>query len=305
MTWFALSILSAIFTSFVSIIDKIVVERHLRDHWSFPLFTSAFLGIYAVALVSVRASLGLFRMPPAPILAVGLLPGILQYLASVLYTRALLRTDAATVAAINQTAPLFSVVWGWAVFGEVFGPLGYLGVILSVVCCAGLTWERTPHAGRTVNRVLFITVAGAMIRSLGDLFVKVTLTSQDYWNTFGLSRMALLPITLLLLLNRDQRLLVAHALRLNGPRLLPAMAALELLAIVPLVLSTVAYARGPLALVSAVRYTTPLFVLLLIVLLNGLRAGFVPDQAAAGSPLRRAALTAGILAGVLMLRVKA
>jgi len=54
-----------------------------------------------------------------------------------------------------------------------------------------------------------------------------------------------------------------------------------------------------------VRYTTPLFVLLLTVLLNGLRAGLVPDQAAAGSPLRRAGLTAGILAGVLMLRVKA
>jgi hypothetical protein len=56
--------------------------------------------------------------------------------------------------------------------------------------------------------------------------------------------------------------------------------------------------------VSAVRYTTPLFVLLLTVLLNGLRAGLVPDRAAARSPLRRAALTAGILVGVLMLRVK-
>ena len=305
MTWFGLSVLSAILTSFVSVIDKIVVERYLRDHWSFPFFTSAFLGIYAVALVSVRASLGLFRPPPAPILALGLLPGILQYVASVLYTRALLQTDAATVAAINQTAPLFSVLWGWAVFGDVFGPLGYLGVVLSVVCSAWLAGEQSPHGGRALNPVLLITVAGAMVRSLGDLFVKVTLTSQDYWNTFGLSRMALLPITLLLLLNRDQRLLVGHAIRLNGPRLLPAMAALELLAVVPLVLSTVAYARGPLALVSAVRYTTPLFVLLLTVLLNGLRAGLVPDQAAAGSPLRRAGLTAGILAGVLMLRVKA
>ena len=100
-------------------------------------------------------------------------------------------------------------------------------------------------------------------------------------------------------------MLVAHAIRLNGLRLVPAMAALELLAVVPLVLSTAAYARGPLALVSAVRYTTPLFVLLLTILLNGLRAGLVPDQPSARSPLRRAALTAGILAGVLMLRVKA
>ncbi|HKV44373.1 MAG TPA: DMT family transporter [bacterium] len=304
MSWFWLALLSAASTSVVGIVDKIVVERVLRDRWSFPFFISLFLGLYAVGLLIVRGALGLFRIPPAPALAIALLPGILQYLASVLYTRALRRTDAATVAAITQTAPLFSVLWGWLAFGEVFRPLGYVGIVLSVACCAGLSMERGPHRRRALlNPLLAITVGSAALRSLGDLFVKVTLGGEDYWNTFGLSRAALVPITLLLLAHAPHRRLVGRSLRARGVALLGGMAALELLAIVPLVLSTMAYGRGPLALVSAVRYISPLFVLALTGLLNRLHAGLVPDREGAGPFPRRAALTVGILAGVVLLRV--
>ena len=303
MSWFSLALSSAFSNSVVNVIDKIVVERYLRDRWSFPFFMAAFLGVYGVGLLAVRGALGLFRIPPAPVLAVALLPGVLHYVSSVLYTRTLVLTDAATVAAITQTAPLFAVVWGWLVFGELFRPLSYLGIVLSVCCSALLSMEQAPHARRrALNPVLLMTLASTMLRSLGDLFIKVTLGGQDYWNTFGLSRAALLPITGLLLLNRDHRRLVLGALRAQGPVLLPGMAALELLAIVPLLLSTIAFALGPLGLVSAVRYTTPLFVLGMTGLLNGLRPGLVPEPGGRGHLLLRVLLTVGILAGVVMLR---
>ena len=142
-----------------------------------------------------------------------------------------------------------------------------------------------------------------MARSVGDLFVKITLGGQDYWNTFALSRAALLPITVLLLLNRDHRRLIFQALRTQGPRLLPGMAALELLAIVPLVLSTIAYARGPLGPVSTIRYTTPLLVLGLTAFVNWMRPQFVPDDSGQRSLFYRVALTVGILAGVALIGV--
>ena len=302
MSWFSLALSSALTNSVVNVVDKIVVERYLRDRWSFPFFMAAFLGAYGVGLLAVRGALGLFRIPPAPLLVVALLPGVLHYVSSVLYTRTLVLTDAATVAAITQTAPLFAVVWGWLVFGELFRPLSYLGIVLSVCCSALLSMEQAPHARRALNPVLLMTLASTMLRSLGDLFVKVTLGGQDYWNTFGLSRAALLPITGLLLVNRGHRRLVVGALRAQGPVLLPGMAALELLAIVPLLLSTIAFALGPLGLVSAVRYTTPLFVLGMTGLLNWLRPGLVPEPGGHGHLLRRVLLTVGILAGVVMLR---
>ena len=302
MSWFPLAVLAAIFASVVSIVDKIVVDRFLRDRWSFPFFIAAFLVAYAIGLLAIRGALGLFRLPPAPALAVALLPGVLHYVGSVLYTRTLLLTDAATVAAITQTAPLFAVIMGWWFFGELFGPLNYLGFVLSVVCSALLSAEQTPAARRVLNPVLLMTLAAAVLRSLGDLFVKITLQGQDYWNTFALSRAALLPITAVLLLSGQYRGLLARSLRANGPLLLPGMAALELLAIVPVLLSTIAYARGPLGPVSTIRYTTPLFVLGLTVALNRFRPLTVPDDSGGRNLLRRVLLTLGILAGVVMIR---
>src|SRR5438309_9645232 len=278
MSWFSLALSSAFSNSVVNVIDKIVVERYLRDRWSFPFFMAAFLGVYGVGLLAVRGALGLFRIPPAPVLAVALLPGVLHYVSSGLYTRTLVLTDAATIAAITQTAPLFAVVWGWLVFGELFRSLSYLGIVLSVCCSALLSMEQAPHgARRALNPVLLMTLASTMLRSLGDLFIKFTLGGQDYWNTFGLSRAALLPITAMLLLNREHRRLVGGALRAQGPVLLLGMALLELLASVPLPLSTIAFALGPLALVSAVRYPTPLFVLGMTALVHGRRPGRGPD----------------------------
>ncbi len=70
MSWFSLALSSALSNSRVNIVDKIVVDRYLRDRWSFPFFIAAFLGAYAVGLLAVRGALGLFRIPPVPALAV-------------------------------------------------------------------------------------------------------------------------------------------------------------------------------------------------------------------------------------------
>src|SRR5437763_585830 len=134
MTWLPIALLAAANASVVGITDKIVVERYLRDKWSFPFFTAAFLSLYTTGLLIVRSYLGLFTLPPLPVLAGALLPGLLQYIASLFYTQALLEADAATVAALNQITPLFALLWSWLFFGDVFQPLGYAGIITIVLC---------------------------------------------------------------------------------------------------------------------------------------------------------------------------
>lgn len=304
MIWFPLALVSAAATSLVGIIDKVLVERYLRDNWSYPLLTAAFLGMYAVILLATRAYLGLLRVPSGPALVVALLPGLLQYIASFFYVRALLQTDAAVVAALNQTGPLFSVLWGWLFFGDVFGPYSYIGILVIVLCSVLLSMEQASTTSRhRLNSALLLIMIGAALRTLGDVGVKTTLSSQDYWNTFGLSRAMLLPISVSLLFHPDYRRLLARSIRANGYVLLPGIAALELFVTVPILLGVAAYARGPLALVASILYTTPLFVLVFTVLLNRLHPGLVPERTGRRSLLERATLTTGILAGAMMLRV--
>lgn len=304
MTWLPLALFTAALSSLVSITDKIVVERYLRDVWSFPFFTAAFLGMYTTALLLVRGYLGLFRLPPLGILGIALLPGLMHYLGSLFYTRALQRTDASTVSTLNQTVPLYALVWGSIFFGNVFQPINYLGILVIVISCAVLGMEQANGGKRLqISHAVWLILAGALFRSLSDLFIKVTLSDQDYWNTFGLSRAVLLPISIVTLLHPGSRKHILGSLRINGLRMIPGVAALELFAIVPQILAVIAYDSGPLALVSTLLYCTPFFVLVSTRLLNILRPGLVPVKAGAQSFWRQLALIAGVLVGVIMLRL--
>jgi uncharacterized membrane protein len=302
MTWLWLAFLTSIIGSLIAVTDKIVIERFLRDRLSFPFFVATVTGLYAISLLAVRSALGLFRMPPVSILAVAIMPGIFQYAGSFLYTRALLQANAATVAALNQAAPLFALFWGWAFLGDVFTPLSYLGIFVIVSSCILLSLELAPGAkSLKFNPAFWLVVGGAMLRSLSDLFVKLTLTNEDYWNTFGLGRSVLLVLSLLILLRPSYRQIIGNSIRVNGLRVVPAMAIYEIIALQPVFLGVIAYSLGPLALVSTVLYTTPLFVLVFTLFFNRVHPGLVPERTGQ-SLLTRVVLTAGVVAGVILLR---
>ena len=252
----------------------------------------------------VRSSLGLFHLPPLSILAIALLPGVLHFAASLFYTRALQRTDASTVSAINQTVPLFAVLWGWIFFGNVFLPINYLGIVIVVVSCALLGMEQGPGDKHLrISPAVWLILMGALLRSLSDLFIKMTLNDQDYWNTFGLSRAVLLPISIATLFLPGYRKIIFGSVRLNGLRVIPGIGLLEVVAMIPQLLAVIAYGLGPLGLVSTIIYSTPFFVLVFTRVLNVVRPGLVPVKAGAQSLARQMVLIAGVLVGVLLLRI--
>lgn len=304
MSWLPIALSAAALGSLVSITDKILVARFLRDPWSFPFFTALSLGLYCSVLLLVRGALGLFQVPPLPVLAIALLPGALYFVSSFFYTRALQQTDASTVSALNQTIPLFALLWGWLFFGNVFLPINYVGIGVVVVCCALLGMEQAPGSHRMrPSPALWLILAGALLRSLADLFVKATLTDQDYWNTFGLSRAVLLPISIATLLLPMYRKSIGQSVRINGLRIIPGIALLEFVAMVPMVLGIIAYSLGPLALVSTIIYSTPFFVLIFTQVLNSLRPGLVPVKTGSQTLRRQAVLILGVMVGVILLRI--
>jgi len=290
-------------TALINLTDKIVIERYFRDAWTFTFFVSTFLGIYCLLILMVRGALGQFQIPSPPILLIALLPGLLFFLSSYLYTRAMLRADAATISAVNQTVPLFALLWGWIFFGDVFGIWNYVAVGLIVVCCAVLGMEQAPGSRRLqLNPAVWLVVLVALLRSISDLAIKLTLSDQDFWNTFALSRVVLLPFAIGMLLTPSYRSILKGHLNMHGPVIIPAMAVFEVIAMIPLVLSVLAYSLGPLALVSALLYSTPLIVLLFTTLINRMKPGTVPERPGQMSLAVRFVLIGGILVGVLLLR---
>jgi bacterial/archaeal transporter family protein len=126
MDWLILSLTAAALWGGASIVDKVIVEKHLPS----PVLCAFFMGAYglASALVVGLAAPIHFDSPGAVLLAC--LSGLLYLGYILLYFAALSHGDTAVVVALGQLTPLFAAFWDYLILGQVFGPITYLGVIV-------------------------------------------------------------------------------------------------------------------------------------------------------------------------------
>ena len=178
MDWLLIGISSTCLHAAISVADKILLERYFRNNWAYPFFTALFLGIYSLLILIFRIATGVFVAPDIRIVFIALLPGFLHYAAALVTTRALRKADASTVFGLSQINPLFALIWGLIVFGNVYKPLNYLGVIILVLSAVFLAWEKPQQSFKFLrfNQVLYLVILGTFIRSCSDLFVKISVT---------------------------------------------------------------------------------------------------------------------------------
>ena len=262
-----------------------------------------YLGLYAALLLLVRGALGLFYFPPLWMTLLALVPGIAHYLAAILYTKAMMTADASTVLGVTQINPVFALGWGFLIFSDFFLPLNYAGVFLIVVCALGLALERSSRLakGFQLNQAFGLILLATFFRSISDLTLKMTLNELDYWNTFGLSRLALLVPAVIVFSFRGPRQIIVEPIRRKGYGLLLVIGFIELGAMANLLVLTKAYSLGPLALVSATQSTAPMFVLGLTVGLNYLKPGLIPARDTGSRNWLKLLLCLGIVTGVYLL----
>lgn len=305
MDWLIVGISSTCLHAAISIADKILLEKYFKNNWAYPFFTALFLGVYSLLILGFRLSSGLFYAHSIPIVLIALLPGFLHYAAALLTTRALREADASTVFGLSQINPFFALIWGVVVFGNFYKPVNYLGVVILVVSAVFLAWEKPQQSFKLLkfNRVLLLVFLSTLIRSISDLFVKIAVTELSFWDAFSLSRVGSLLPAFLLLVQPKIRKQVVNPIRTAGFKIIGMAGLVEIFALVNLILMTLAFSLGPLALVSATQATLPLFILIFTVLLNRVKAGLVPTRDAGVSLKFKVLLGLGIVLGVLLIYI--
>lgn len=305
MNWLIAGISSTCMHAAISIADKILLDRYFKNNWSYPFFTALFLGIFSLLILGFRLTSGLFDVPNLSMVGIALLPGFLHYAAALVTTRALRQADASIVFGLSQINPFFALMWGILVFGNFYKPENYLGVVILVVCAVFLAWEKPQQAFKFLkfNRVLGLVILGTFIRSFSDLILKVSVTELAFWDAFALSRVGSLLPALLLLAQPKIRQDVIRPVVSGGFRIIGMAGLVETFALINMILLTLAFSLGPLALVSATQATLPLFILVFTILLNKFRKGLVPTHDTGVSAPVRMLLGFGIVAGVLLIYI--
>jgi uncharacterized membrane protein len=275
--WLILGLTSAALWGAVSVVDKIVIEKHIPE----PLIYALFMGAYGLVSALVVGSMAPIHFEPVGSTLLAFLSGVLYFVYIWFYFMALSRSNATAVVALAQITPLFAIVWGNLLLGETFKVINYGGAISIVLGAVLISLECHQGAARLhlrFNTALSLMVAACLVRSLSDLFLKYPLQEISPQDGFFWPRLGIFIGALAIVACGSTRHQLRVALRQMSWRINLLIGGSEATALVGVLAITLAYQHGPLGLVSASGATQPLFILLLVWLLNRIKPGMVPDR---------------------------
>ena len=277
MNWLGLSLIAATLWGSASVVDKIVVEKHLPS----PVLCAFFMGAYGLVSAIVLGLTTPLHFDSPGAIFLGCLSGLLYLAYILLYFTALGHGDTTVVVALIQITPLFAALWDYLILGQVFGPLTYIGVIGVVVGAGLISLERRQAAIKSsprFNKALQLMVLACFVRSLSDLSLKYALTELHEWDAFFWPRLGLFAGAVVVGLARLGPGQVATTIKRIGWQLNLLIMGNEAISLAATLANTLAYARGPLTLVAAAGSVQPLLILLLVATVNAVKRSLVPEQ---------------------------
>jgi drug/metabolite transporter (DMT)-like permease len=300
VNWLTVGIVSAALFGLIGFIDKIVIDRYFQTVWSYPFFTMMFFGVYCSGILIYRIATGLFHPLSFGVMVIALVPGITHFASAIITTKALIKADASTVFGLSQVNPVFAVFWSFLIFQNIYSWQNYVGIMLIVACALLLGIDNSAHKFR-LNKAVWWVMGATFLRSISDLCLKYTLTEMAFWDAFALSRSTLVIFALSLLLVPMIRKEIFKPFKQHGIKIVGIAGAIETFAVSNLMLVTLAYSLGPLALVSATQSTMPLFVVVYSVIALRVFPDFVTLRDKTWGATVKVLLCIGIALGVYLL----
>jgi drug/metabolite transporter (DMT)-like permease len=222
---------------------------------------SSFIILLPLGIVSLWTG---WTMPPAHIVAMALLAGILIQCSQLLYFYALRNTEAGIIAAYWNLVPVLVALISFLLLKEVLVPLHYVGIaVLIGTSVAFCLLDSNLHA--RWNSLILMTIASAMqavLILLEDRVYQVT----PFLVGFGITTLGLILAGMVPVFFRHTR----TQLKKNLAVLLPAatlILTIELINLLALFFSGRALDLGIPSLVSAVETTIPGYTFILSILL--------------------------------------
>lgn len=247
MPWYLIACVRPVLMSVVKTVDKVAVERLLKSFHAI-LFFSGFASFLGLILITLVCGVPNVAWPQACImLGVGMaLMGVVM-----LYYKAISIETAGNVALLFQIGPLFTLVLGWLLLGEsiTLRQLAGFLLILGVVLAISLKRDGKQIC---ISRAVGYALVCALIIAIADVLFK--------WSARQFGVFELVPYefagnciatVLIMIGSRDIRDSVIQTFRDSGWKSIIVLANESLFHVAQLV-TYIAYAAGPIALVSII-----------------------------------------------------
>lgn len=183
--WLVLSVVASVLWALGTIIDKIILTKHLQDPISYQLlYVATELPVLLVLLVFTNVSSAF------PWVALGIVAGLSHYVGLFLYFKAMMIEEASRVISLFYIGPIFTLILAATVLKENLTSSMYIGVILLVLGAISISYKRVKGKGTIISPALGLIIVCSVVLSVYEILTKYVLGSLDltsffFWELVG------------------------------------------------------------------------------------------------------------------------
>ncbi|MFB6294889.1 MAG: EamA family transporter [Candidatus Nanohaloarchaea archaeon] len=263
-----LALLAAVGYAAGNILDKLVMTGYIQN----PVVKAFWFGIFAPFTGMLAFLLGPVAVPSTRVIAGAFVAGAALLASTALFMYAMRRGEVSRLALILQTNPLFALVLSFLLLGELLSLAQYAGVgtLLVASLLASLDHPEQGLPSFQFNLPFWSTVAAAALFATSAVTLKYLIQFTNFATAFYWQQLGMFAVAPLLLLHTGVREEARSVVSANRAVFLLAAASLSYAAANVSFTAALNYISA--AIVSAVVTINPLFVLVLVILLQA--AGF-------------------------------
>ena len=260
MLWTLLSITVALIWAVVSIIDKYVLLKLVKN----PLIPAMVLGVVGLLATVIIYLFQGFQPLSFFNIALAFLAGIFIALMWILYFKAVKMEEISRVIPLFYLTPLFVLILGAVFLEEIFSFWQYFGIFLLIIGAIIISIKNFRKI-RITKAFLFMILA-ILMTSINAIIVEYLLSYADFWTIFSYTRIGTIFILIpMFFYSYSDFISTANK---YGKKTIGIIFLNSPLAVLGIIIMTAAMAIGYVTLVNALVSTQGFFVLLFTVILS-------------------------------------
>jgi len=199
MEWFVFALIAPIFWSICNVLDKFLLEKHIKDPIAYELLISLFNIMSIIILLLIAPiSMSIYGF------ILGIIVGIFGTIAVIFYNKSMIDEEASRVVPLVYLDAIFVSMLAYIFLGEVFNLQKYLGIIFIVIGGVLISFKKITKKWNFSPTVKFILVAG-LLWAGASVISKYTLNIIDYFSITTWQLLGYQFITPFLFLSRNIR----------------------------------------------------------------------------------------------------
>lgn len=297
MDWVSTAILSAAVFGIANIVDSHLLSRRKPGLRVFLLFAGIPYLLYSLILF--------YRFPfpegigPGPLLA-AIVSGILRATGVTLLIVSLQKEEVSRVMPVFHTYPIYVAIMAIPLLGESLHFLQWLAIIIVVAGAAIISGER-PSAGSTsrLSRSFIIVVLSCLLVAAADITSKYALGYLTFWNLYGITILCMGALYWMVSIRPGTFRKIREMKQKRAT--ITTILANHIVTPVAIGLMFLAMSGGPIALVSTILSSRPIFILIDSLIAGLLFPGFLLKLPGTRGIIIRFIATAMIVGGVTII----